>query len=149
MKTMTDADLGHELELELEAPFLKLLGVRCTQADINGGYVNLELRPEHQNAWQVAHGGVLLTLMDVGMAVAARAADPAGRGVLTLELKNQFLHTAKGTIRVSAQTAHHSASLAFVEAKLWDNDDRLCCMGTATFKYFNKAALERSLKKDR
>lgn len=144
---MTYADLGRELELELEAPFLKLLGVRCTRANIEGGEVSLALRTEHENAWQVAHGGVLLTLMDVGMAVAARAADSAGRGVLTLELKNQFLHTAQGNIRVLAQTVHHTASLAFVEAKLWDSNQQLCCMGTATFKYFNKAALEHSLRK--
>ncbi|MFM8151851.1 MAG: PaaI family thioesterase, partial [Polynucleobacter victoriensis] len=71
-----------DLGVELDVPFLKLLGVRCLRAELGEGEVVLALKPEHNNSWEVAHGGVLLTLMDVGMAVAARAADEAGRGVV-------------------------------------------------------------------
>ena len=76
-----------DMGVELDVPFLKLLGVRCLRADLGEGEVVLSLKPEHNNSWEVAHGGVLLTLMDVGMAIAARAADAAGRGVVTIELK--------------------------------------------------------------
>ena len=124
--------------VELDVPFLKLLGVRCLRADLGEGEVVLSLKPEHNNSWDVAHGGVLLTLMDVGMAIAARAADATGRGVVTIELKNNFMQAAKGVVWVAAKTVHVTPTLAFVEAKLYDENSRICCMGSATFKYFKE-----------
>jgi len=124
--------------VELDVPFLKLLGVRCLRAELGEGEVLLSLKPEHHNSWEVAHGGVLLTLMDVGMAVAARASDEAGRGVVTIELKANFMQAAQGIVRVAAKTVHATPTMAFVEAKLYDERDRICCMGSATFKYFKE-----------
>lgn len=127
-----------DMGVELDVPFLKLLGVRCLRANLGEGEVVLSLKPEHNNSWDVAHGGVLLTLMDVGMAIAARAADATGRGVVTIELKNNFMQAAKGVVRVAAKTVHVTPTLAFVEAKLYDENSRICCMGSATFKYFKE-----------
>lgn len=136
-----------DLGVELDVPFLKLLGVRCLRAELGEGEVVLALKPEHSNSWEVAHGGVLLTLMDVGMAVAARAADEAGRGVVTVELKANFMQAAQGVVRVAARTVHATPTLVFVEAKLYDERDRICCMGSATFKYF-KELPSRQVKKN-
>ncbi len=135
-----------DLGIELDVPFLKLLGVRCLRAELGEGEVVLALKPEHNNSWEVAHGGVLLTLMDVGMAVAARAADEAGRGVVTIELKANFMQAAEGIVRVAAKTVHATPTLVFVEAKLYDERDRVCCMGSATFKYFKDLPARQSKK---
>ncbi len=135
-----------DLGVELDVPFLKLLGVRCLRAELGEGEVVLALKPEHNNSWEVAHGGVLLTLMDVGMAVAARAADEAGRGVVTIELKANFMQAAEGVVRVAAKTVHMTPTLVFVEAKLYDERDRVCCMGSATFKYFKELPTRQSKK---
>jgi uncharacterized protein (TIGR00369 family) len=135
-----------DLGVELDVPFLKLLGVRCLRAELGEGEVVLALKPEHNNSWEVAHGGVLLTLMDVGMAVAARAADEAGRGVVTIELKANFMQAAEGIVRVVAKTVHVTPTLVFVEAKLYDERDRVCCMGSATFKYFKELPTRQSKK---
>ncbi len=134
------------LGVELDVPFLKLLGVRCLRAELGEGEVVLALKPEHNNSWEVAHGGVLLTLMDVGMAVAARAADEAGRGVVTIELKANFMQAAEGVVRVAARTVHATPTLVFVEAKLYDQRDRVCCMGSATFKYFKELPSRQAKK---
>jgi uncharacterized protein (TIGR00369 family) len=134
------------LGVELDVPFLKLLGVRCLRAELGEGEVVLALKPEHNNSWEVAHGGVLLTLMDVGMAVAARAADEAGRGVVTIELKANFMQAAEGVVRVAARTVHATPTLVFVEAKLYDERDRVCCMGSATFKYFKELPSRQAKK---
>jgi uncharacterized protein (TIGR00369 family) len=134
------------LGVELDVPFLKLLGVRCLRAELGEGEVVLALKPEHNHSWEVAHGGVLLTLMDVGMAVAARAADEAGRGVVTIELKANFMQAAEGVVRVAARTVHATPTLVFVEAKLYDERDRVCCMGSATFKYFKELPSRQAKK---
>jgi uncharacterized protein (TIGR00369 family) len=128
------ANLGEELNV----PFLKLLGVRFLSAEMGKGEILLALKPEHTNTWEVAHGGVLLTLMDVAMAVAARSADPGDRSVVTIELKNNFMQAATGILRVKADTVRHTATMAFCEAKLYNDQGDVCCMSTGTFKYLKR-----------
>ena len=130
------ANLGEELNV----PFLKLLGVRFLSAEMGKGEILLALKPEHTNTWEVAHGGVLLTLMDVAMAVAARSADPGDRSVVTIELKNNFMQAATGILRVKADTVRHTATMAFCEAKLYNDQGEVCCMSTGTFKYLMRLA---------
>jgi uncharacterized protein (TIGR00369 family) len=104
------------------------------------GEILLALKPEHTNTWAVAHGGVLLTLMDVAMAVAARSGDPADRSVVTIELKNNFMQAANGILRVKADTVRSTATMAFCEAKLYNDQGEVCCMATGTFKYLKRLA---------
>lgn len=139
--------MSHSLEEfgeELDVPFLKLLGVRCLRMGLGEGEIGLHLKPEHTNTWDVAHGGVLLTLMDVAMAIAARAADPYDRSVVTIELKNNFVQAASGVLRVLAKTVHNTATMAFCEAKLYNSDGDVCCMASGTFKYLRKLPTKNS-----
>ncbi len=143
------ANLGEELNV----PFLKLLGVRCLSAEMGKGEILLALKPEHTNTWDVAHGGVLLTLMDVAMAVAARSGDPDDRSVVTVELKNNFMQAANGILRVKADTVRRTATMAFCEAKLYNDQGEICCMATGTFQYLKRLATknadgERVIKPD-
>ena len=128
------ANLGEELNV----PFLKLLGVRFLSAEMGKGEIILALKPEHTNTWAVAHGGVLLTLMDVAMAVAARSGDPSDRSVVTIELKNNFMQAANGVLRVKADTVRRTATMAFCEAKLYNDEGEVCCMATGTFQYLKR-----------
>ena len=125
---------------ELNVPFLKLLGVRFISAEMGKGEILLALKPEHTNTWAVAHGGVLLTLMDVAMAVAARSGDPGDRSVVTIEMKNNFMQAATGILRVKADTVRRTVTMAFCEAKLYNDQGEVCCMATGTFKYLKRLA---------
>ena len=130
------ANLGEELNV----PFLKLLGVRLITAEMGRGEILLALKPEHTNTWDVAHGGVLLTLMDVAMAVAARSSDPDDRSVITVEMKNNFMQAANGILRVKADTVRRTATMAFCEAKLYNDQGEICCMSTGTFQFIKRLA---------
>ena len=134
------ANLGEELNV----PFLKLLGVRCLSAEMGKGEILLALKPEHTNTWDVAHGGVLLTLMDVAMAVAARSGDPGDRSVVTVEMKNNFMQAANGILRVKADTVRRTTTMAFCEAKLYNDQGEICCMATGTFKYLKRLATKNA-----
>jgi uncharacterized protein (TIGR00369 family) len=125
---------------ELNVPFLKLLGVRFLSAEMGKGEILLALKPEHTNTWNVAHGGVLLTLMDVAMAVAARSSDPSDRSVVTVEMKNNFMQAANGILRVKADTVRRTATMAFCEAKLYNDQGEVCCMATGTFQFLKRLA---------
>ena len=134
------ANLGEELNV----PFLKLLGVRCLSAEMGKGEILLALKPEHTNTWDVAHGGVLLTLMDVAMAVAARSGDPGDRSVVTVEMKNNFMQAANGILRVKADTVRRTATMAFCEAKLYNDQGEICCMATGTFQFLKRLAIKNA-----
>jgi len=129
---------------ELNVPFLKLLGVRCLSAEMGKGEILLALKPEHTNTWDVAHGGVLLTLMDVAMAVAARSGDPGDRSVVTVEMKNNFMQAANGILRVKADTVRRTATMAFCEAKLYNDQGEICCMATGTFQFLKRLATKNA-----
>ena len=134
------ANLGEELNV----PFLKLLGVRLISAEMGKGEILLALKPEHTNTWDVAHGGVLLTLMDVAMAVAARSSDPSDRSVVTVEMKNNFMQAANGILRVKADTVRRTATMAFCEAKLYNDQREICCMSTGTFQFIKRLAAKNA-----
>jgi len=138
-----ETQLAH-LGEELNVPFLKLLGVRLITAEMGKGEILLALKPEHTNTWDVAHGGILLTLMDVAMAVAARSSDPGDRSVVTVEMKNNFMQAANGILRVKADTVRRTATMAFCEAKLFNDQGEICCMSTGTFQFIKRLASKNS-----
>lgn len=63
----------------INIPFLQLLGMRCLKAEGGEGIVELALEDQHMNSWEMAHGGVTMTMrVDVAMAMAGRSADVHG-----------------------------------------------------------------------
>jgi uncharacterized protein (TIGR00369 family) len=94
------------------------------------------LRPELLNSWAVAHGGVLMSLLDVAMATAARSFDRAGPGVVTVEMKTSFMRPGEGeTLHASGKLLHRSSTLAFCEASVSNAQGQVCAHATGTFKY--------------
>jgi acyl-CoA thioesterase len=120
-----------------DIPFIKDLGVEFVSADNGRAIVALDLAPRHLNSWSVAHGGVLMTLLDVAMAVAGRSLDPAAGGGVTLEMKTSFLQPANAGTRliVSAHAFHRTNTLAFCDGEVRDTDQRLIAKAMGTFKY--------------
>ncbi|MEO5734685.1 MAG: PaaI family thioesterase [Rubrivivax sp.] len=120
-------------------PFVEALGIELWALEHGTAELRLKLAPEHLNTWQVAHGGVSMTLLDVAMAMAARSGHSAGLdgspGVATIEMKTSFTRPGEGTLRATGRLLHRSISLAFCEGSVFDDEDRLCAHATGTFKY--------------
>src|SRR3984885_12056063 len=93
-----------------DIPFIKDLGIEFMSAENGRAAVALDLAPRHLNSWSVAHGGVIMTLLDVAMAIAGRSLDPAAGGGITLEMTTSFLQPANAGTRliVSAHAYHRS-----------------------------------------
>jgi uncharacterized protein (TIGR00369 family) len=125
------------IEFPVDIPFVKDLGVEWISAQGGRAVVALDLTPRHLNSWSVAHGGVLMTLLDVAMAVAGRSLDPALGSGVTVEMKTSFLQPAKAGSRLlaSAHAFHRSGTLAFCEGEVRDTEDRLIAKAMGTFKH--------------
>jgi uncharacterized protein (TIGR00369 family) len=133
------------LEFALDIPFVETLGMQLWRFDGGVAEVSLEVRPEMQNSWAVAHGGVLMTLLDVVMAHAARSVrddtDPGVPGIVTVEMKTSFLRPAVGRLMSTGHLLHGTKSMAFCEGSVFDESGALCAHATGTFKFLR--ALKR------
>lgn len=122
----------------IDIPFLKLLGMRCLKVEGGEGIVELPLESQHMNSWEMAHGGVTMTMLDVAMAMAGRSADVHGRGVVTIEMKTAFMQPGRGTLKASARCVHQSTTMAFCEGEVTDDTGKLVARGSGTFKFVKR-----------
>lgn len=128
-----------QLRFPLHIPFVEELGLELWAFADGKAEVRVDLTEAHLNSWEVAHGGVLMTLLDVAMAHAARSinsrAPDHGPGVATVEMKTSFMRPAEGQLRAQATLLHRTPTMAFTEGSVLDEQGRLCAHATATFKY--------------
>ena len=120
-------------------PFVHHLGFTLERFDGGESMLHFAPRPEHCNSFGVAHGGVVMTFLDVIMATAARSANP-GSGIVTIEMKTSFMRpaprSADGAPLVGrGRLLHRTRSMAFVEGSVFAPDGLLCAQSSGTFKY--------------
>lgn len=126
----------------IEIPLLDHLNFRyCPPtADGSPGHIALAVEHHHLNGWFSAHGGLIMTLLDVGMAMAASYHDAEHRGVVTIEMKSNFLRPGGNTgevLEVFGSVSHSTRSIAFCEAELRNSEDEVVATASGTFKYLN------------
>ena len=133
------------LKFALDIPFVETLGMQLWRFDGGFAEISLEVRPEMQNSWAVAHGGVVMTLLDVVMAHAARSVrddtDHGAPGIVTIEMKTSFMRPATGRLMATGKLLHGTPRMAFCEGSVHDESGALCAHATGTFKFL------RSLKR--
>ena len=127
------------LKFALDIPFVETLGMQLWRFDGGFAEISLEVRPEMQNSWAVAHGGVVMTLLDVVMAHAARSVrddtDHGAPGIVTVEMKTSFMRPATGRLMATGKLLHGTPRMAFCEGSVHDGSGALCAHATGTFKF--------------
>ena len=124
-----------KIPFPVRIPFVERLGLELHACAGGASELRVDLTEAHMNSWEVAHGGVLMTMLDVAMATAARSLNLDGPGVATIEMKTSFVRPAEGELRAIGKLLHRTATLAFCEASVLDGDGQLCAHATGTFKY--------------
>jgi uncharacterized protein (TIGR00369 family) len=127
------------VQFKVPIPFVEHLGFELLRMDGGEAEIAVDLRDDHRNSWGVAHGGVLMTLLDVVMAQAARAPrapqDPPTPGVVTIEMKTSFMRPGTGRLHAHGRLLHRTASLAFTDGTVRDAAGRMVGHASGTFKY--------------
>jgi uncharacterized protein (TIGR00369 family) len=137
------------MQFPLKIAFVEHLGFELVKFDGGEAEIHCALKPELLNTWQVAHGGLVMTLLDVCMAHAARSTEDrskaAAPGLVTLEMKTQFMRPGEDYLVAKAKLLHRTATLAFTEGSVFSrraNGDLsdLCAHATGTFKFLKALA---------
>ena len=125
------------MEFPVRIPFVEHLGVRLEHMADGLAVLLMMPQAEHHNSFDVVHGGVSMTLLDVVMAHAARSVAPE-LGVVTVELKTSFMRPALGVLRAEGELLHRTATMAFTQARIVDEQGQVCSHATGTFKYVKR-----------
>ena len=136
---ITQADLRDRI------PFAKDLGMELVSAQDGQSRLELEVQPRHLNGWGAVHGGVIMTVLDVAMAIAARTVQPRGEGVVTIEMKTSFMQAGptQGRLVAAGSCAHRSGTMAFCEAEVRSAADQLVARASGTFKLLRQRPEDR------
>ncbi len=118
----------------IHVAFVEHLGLRILEKGVGVVKLRLDPRPEFENSWGSAHGGVLMTLLDVALASAGRALDDKCNGALTVEMKVNFIAAATGPVLGEGRAQRAGRSLIFSEGELRSEDGTLLAKATGTFK---------------
>ena len=113
-------DLGALRELFRRAPFMVDLGVEPVHAAKGEVHTVLSLAPRHLQHTGQVHAGVMATMADHTMGAAAQTMAPAGRWVVTAELKTSLLRPARGERLVcEAHVVKAGRTISFTQAEVW------------------------------
>lgn len=120
-------------------PFLRLLG--AVQEPTEGGCARIrlsELRDELCNQLPAAHGGVVMTLLDVAMARAATSNPGApSNTAVTVEMSSRFLRPGRGPLLAEGRVIGSGRSLCTCEAHVSDASGAIIASAMGTFKYWH------------
>ncbi|MBC7502536.1 MAG: PaaI family thioesterase [Herminiimonas sp.] len=133
----------------IDIPFLHDLGVEFLGMQDGQAQVALNLEPRHMNSWHVTHGGIIMTLLDVAMAMAGRSLEPEAQGGVTIEMKTSFMQPggqAGDRVIAKGRAFHRSTTMCFCEGDLWVGD-KLAAKSMGTFKYLRRASAGARLDK--
>lgn len=135
-----------------DIPFLRALGATLARADAGIAEIALTVAPDHENSWGVAHGGVVMTLLDVAMARAGRTLIDHEGGepmtAVTVEMKTSFFRPAVGELIARGRVLHRATTMAYCEAELLDAKGQLVAKSLGTFKFLRRKSAAATSKRD-
>jgi acyl-CoA thioesterase len=133
----------------IEIPFLDDLGLQFDAMADGRAQVSLVPEKRHTNSWGVVHGGVIMTMLDVAMAMAGRSLKTErDGGNVTIEMKTTFvrptqLQRAGAAVIAKGHCYHLSSTMAFCEGEVLDDEGRVCAKATGTFKFLTRTDAAR------
>lgn len=115
------------------------LGMVLKAADRTGSHYQLEVQEKHLATPLAAHGGVISSLMDGTLGVAALAhAIENNHVVSTIEFKINFTRPAlvNDVLDARAEVIHSGKRIIVCEGKIFNQNGKLVALGSGTFNSY-------------
>jgi uncharacterized protein (TIGR00369 family) len=115
-----------------DIPFAGHCGITAIEGTPEKTRLGLSLGDQHQNHRGTAHGGVILTMLDIALGSVARLA--SGHPVMTINLQTSFLAPGHGELFAEGRILQQGRSLIFCEGDIQDSQGVLVAKATGVFK---------------
>ena len=122
-------------DYQKKIPFVAHLGLSTEALGQGTARLSMPL-PEHfTNSLGTAHGGVIMSLLDVALCTAARTLHPDSIGVVTIDMSTSFIGGGSGErLFAEARVLRDGRSMTFVEAEAKNADGSLVAKAIGTVK---------------
>ena len=118
--------------------FQQMVGYEITDWEVGRAVIVLHVEEKHGNRHGLAHGGVLMTIMDAACTRAGAVGPDTSdiRRAATVTMTTNFIAPVKpGPVRCEAEKTGGGRRLFFAEARAYDSEDNLVATATATCRY--------------
>ena len=127
--------LDYAREYQKRIPFLQHLKILTEALGDGTARLSLPIEPHLTNSLGTAHGGVIMSLLDVALCTAARTLHPDSVGVITINLSASFIGGASGArLLADARVLKDARTMSFVEAEAKNEDGSLVAKAVATVR---------------
>jgi len=109
---------------------------RIERVDIDGGRARFRVEATHPltNSRGGAHGGLIVTLLDITMGHAVVAATDGAISFATLDLNVGFLRPGQGRLVATGSVLRTGRTVAFTEGEVRNEDDELIARASGLFR---------------
>lgn len=114
--------------------FAEHLGVRVDSLEKGVARLSLVIRPEFTTSWGTAHGGSILSLLDITLSMSARTLFDPPRSIMTIDLSTSFIGTATGVLRAEGRVLRAGQTTIFCEGEARDEKGELVAKAIGTFR---------------
>jgi uncharacterized protein (TIGR00369 family) len=140
-----DATLQFTRDYQNRIPFVAHLGLTTEELGAGAARLSMMLPRHFTNSLGTAHGGVIMSLLDVALCTAARTLHPDSTGVVTIDMTTSFIGGGKGDRLIGeARVLKDGRSMTFVEGEAKNADGSLVAKAIGTVRVRNPQTREDS-----
>ena len=111
--------------------FIKDNNIILEELELNHSKISMVIEQRHLNPSKIVHGGIIFSLADTAMGIAARTNDS---NVVTVNAQIDYLRPAKTSkLYATAESIRVGHKVAVYKTEIKDENDKLVAVCTGTF----------------
>jgi len=126
--------VAYAQDYHLKVPFAKHLGFSIDSLEPGIARMSCSIAEHMTNSWGTAHGGVIMTMLDVCLCMAARTLHPDSAGVMTIDMSTSFVDGGRNPLKAEARVLRNGRSIIFVEGEIRNEDGTLVAKAMGTVR---------------
>ena len=108
------------------------MSMRLTAIDIDTAEIEMDITPNHFQAYGIVHGGVLATLIDTATFWSVYMRIPEDAGLVNIDLKLNYLEPVKKNLLAKGRAIRSGKSISYAEAYVLDTNENVVAHGTSS-----------------
>jgi uncharacterized protein (TIGR00369 family) len=126
--------VAYAADYHLKVPFARHLGLVVDELEPGVARMSCHLQPHMKNSFGTSHGGVVMTMLDVCMCMAARTLHPGSAGIMTVTMNTSFIGGGTDPMKAEARVLRDGRTTIFVEGEVRNTDGELVAKATGTVR---------------